>query len=120
MEFSYSQEQTALKETAGRLFSARFTDEFRKAFARDDQPYDRFLWARSLRPGFSAPPSAPRTGARVSGSPSLRSCSRSRAARSPRYRFLRHWCSGALPLQRFGTAAQQALLRQVVAGRAAA
>ena len=51
MEFSYSQEQTALKEAAGRLFSARFTDEFRKAFARDDQPFDRFLWSALAEAG---------------------------------------------------------------------
>ena len=116
MEFSYTQEQTALKEAAGRLFSARFTDEFRKAFARADQPYDRFLWSALAEAGILGTTIGTAHGGSGLGLTELALVLEEQGRTLAALPLFATLVLGALPLQRFGTAAQQALLPQVVAG----
>jgi alkylation response protein AidB-like acyl-CoA dehydrogenase len=116
MEFSYSQEQTALKETAGRLMSARFTDEFRKAFGREGQPYDRPLWSSLAEAGILGTTIDPSHGGSGLGLTELALVLEEQGRTLAAVPLFATLVLGALPLQRFGTAAQQALLPQVAAG----
>ena len=116
MEFSYSQEQTALKEVAGRLFSARFTDEFRKTFAREGQPYDALLWRALSEAGILGTTIGTQHGGSALGLTELALVLEEQGRTLAAVPLFATLVLGALPLQRFGTAAQQALLPRVVAG----
>src|SRR5580765_2627182 len=98
MDFSYTEEQSALRALAARLFGERFSDEFRKVFARQGEAYDRPLWAALAQAGILGTAIEARNGGAGLALTELA------------------LVLGALPLQRFGNAAQQALLPQVAAG----
>jgi 3-oxocholest-4-en-26-oyl-CoA dehydrogenase beta subunit len=54
MDFSYSEEQEAVRELAGRIFTERATHERLKAIeaaAEDEGPIDRELWAELAAAG---------------------------------------------------------------------
>src|SRR5580658_2393294 len=54
MDFSYSEEQEAVRELAGRIFTERATHERLKAIevaAADEGPFDRDLWAELANAG---------------------------------------------------------------------
>ncbi len=116
MDFKYSQEQTALKEAAARLFSARFTDEFRKAFAREGQPYDRALWAALAEAGILGTTIGTSQGGSGLGLTELALVLEEQGRTLAAVPLFATLVLGALPLQRFGTAAQRALLSRVAAG----
>ena len=51
MDFSYSEEQQALRQLSARLFADRFTDDYRRSFRRTGQPYDSVLWSALAHAG---------------------------------------------------------------------
>jgi 3-oxocholest-4-en-26-oyl-CoA dehydrogenase beta subunit len=116
MEFSYSEEQVALRELARRLLSERFTDEFRKSFARGGLDYDATLWGALAEAGVLG--TAIGTDQGGSGLGLIELClvleeqGRTLAA-VPAFATL---VLGALPLERFGNTSQRALLSQVARG----
>ena len=44
MDFSFSEDQTAIRDLASQIFSDRTTDEFLLSFDRNDDVYDDALW----------------------------------------------------------------------------
>src|SRR5580698_10294235 len=116
MHFSYSEEQTAMRELARRLFASRFTDEFRKTFARGGLNYDATLWAALAEAGVLGTAIGSDQGGSGLGLTELllvlEEQGRTLAA-VPAFATL---VLGALPLERFGNTAQRALLSGVARG----
>jgi alkylation response protein AidB-like acyl-CoA dehydrogenase len=116
MDFSYSEEQTALRELARRVFAERFTDEFRKTFARGGLNYDATLWAALAEAGVLGTAIGSDQGGSGLGLTELllvlEEQGRTLAA-VPAFATL---VLGALPLERFGNTAQRALLSGVARG----
>ena len=116
MEFGYSGEQQALRELAGRLLSGRFTDEYRKVFAREGRPYDATLWAALAEAGVLGTAIAPEHGGSGLGLTELGLLLEEQGRALAAVPILATLVLGALPLQRFGSPAQRALLKAVAAG----
>ena len=116
MDFSYSEEQESLKSLAARLFATRFTDEFRKQFRRSGEPYDSMLWAQLANAGLLGTTLAPEHGGSGLGFTELCLLLEEQGRTLASVPLFATLVLGALPLQRFGTPAQQALLRGVAAG----
>jgi alkylation response protein AidB-like acyl-CoA dehydrogenase len=116
MDFSYSEEQTALRDLARRLFAERFTDEFRKTFARGGLNYDATLWGALAEAGVLGTAIGADQGGSGLGLTELllvlEEQGRTLAA-VPTFATL---VLGALPLERFGNTTQRALLSQVARG----
>jgi alkylation response protein AidB-like acyl-CoA dehydrogenase len=51
MDFSFSEDQTAIRDLAAQIFTDRTTDEFMLAFSRNQQTYDNELWATLAEQG---------------------------------------------------------------------
>ena len=65
MNFSYNEDQLAIRELAYQIFTDRATDEFMLGFSRTDQTYDEELWqtlAQQGLLGISAPESVGGSG----------------------------------------------------------
>jgi alkylation response protein AidB-like acyl-CoA dehydrogenase len=116
MDFSYSEEQTALRELARRVFAERFTDEFRKTFARGGLNYDATLWAALAEAGVLGTAIGSDQGGSGLGLTELLLVLEEQGrmlAAVPAFATL---VLGALPLERFGNTAQRALLSGVARG----
>jgi len=116
MDFSYTEEQSALRALAARLFGERFSDEYRKVFARQGEAYDRPLWAALAQAGILGTPIEARHGGSGLALTELALVLEEQGRTLAAVPLLATLVLGALPLQRFGNAAQQALLPQVAAG----
>ena len=116
MDFSYSEEQRALRELARRLFAERFTDEFRKSFARGDQPFDAVLWAALAEAGVLGTAIEAAQGGSGLGLTELALVLEEQGRTLAAVPVFATLVLGALPLQRFGSSAQRLLLRGVAAG----
>jgi 3-oxocholest-4-en-26-oyl-CoA dehydrogenase beta subunit len=117
MDFSYSEEQLALRELARRLLAERFTDEYRKTFARAGLPYDRVLWAALAEAGILGTAIGAREGGSGLGLTELALVLEEQGRSLAALPLLATLVMGALPLQRFGSALQRQLLPQVAAGQ---
>jgi alkylation response protein AidB-like acyl-CoA dehydrogenase len=117
MDFHYSEEQRALKELAGRLFAQRFTDEHRKLFRRGGDAYDATLWAALAESGVLGTAIASAQGGSDLGLTELCLVLEEQGRTLAALPLLASLVLGALPLQKFGNPAQQALLEEVGAGR---
>jgi len=117
MDFHYSEEQCALKELAGRLFAQRFTDEHRKLFRRGGDAYDATLWAALAESGVLGTAIASAQGGSDLGLTELCLVLEEQGRTLAALPLLASLVLGALPLQKFGNPAQQALLGEVAAGR---
>jgi len=115
MEFSYSDEQRALRELAARIFDARCSDEQRKRFARSGQAFDAALWRALATAGLLGTAIAAPTGAGL-GLTELCILLEEQGRTLARAPLLATLVLGALPLTRFGSDAQRAHLKKVVAG----
>ncbi len=51
MDFSFSEDQTAIRDLANQIFSDRTTDEFLLSFDRNDDVYDDVLWTTLAEQG---------------------------------------------------------------------
>ena len=116
MNFSYSAEQRALRELAARLLAGRFTDEYRRQFVRSAEPYDRALWTQLAESGLLGTAVAEDLGGSGLGLTELGLVLEEQGRTLAALPLGPTLALGALPLQRFGTPAQRALLREVLTG----
>jgi 3-oxocholest-4-en-26-oyl-CoA dehydrogenase beta subunit len=110
MDFEYSEEQEAVRELAGRIFTERATHERLKALeaaAGDDGPFDRELWAELASSGLLGIHLGEDVGG--AGLDFVAACLVLEAAgRTAAYvPVVETMVYGALPIDRFGTAAQR-------------
>jgi alkylation response protein AidB-like acyl-CoA dehydrogenase len=116
VDFSYSQEQRDLRDVAARMFSQRFTDEHRKAFARSGEPYDATLWAACADAGLLGAAIGGAYGGSGLGISEVCLMLEEQGRTLAALPLCETLLLGALPLERFGNAAQREWLREVVAG----
>jgi len=116
MDFSYTEEQAALRELAGRLFAERFTDEFRKTFARGGLNYDATLWSALAEAGVLGTAIGTDQGGSGLGLTELALVLEEQGRTLAALPLLATLVLGALPLERFGSTTQRALLSQVARG----
>ena len=65
MEFSFNDDQNAIRDLAAQIFGDRATDEFMLDFSRTDETYDAVLWQTRAEQGLlgvAVPESAGGTG----------------------------------------------------------
>jgi 3-oxocholest-4-en-26-oyl-CoA dehydrogenase beta subunit len=115
MEFSYSDEQRALRELAARLFDARFSDQQRKDFVRSARAFDDVLWRNLAAAGLMGTAVAAPLGAGL-GLTELCILLEEQGRTLSTVPLLSTLVLGALPLERFGNDVQRASLEDVVAG----
>ncbi len=116
MDFSYTEEQVALRELARRLFAERFTDEFRKAFARGGLNYDATLWGALAESGVLGTAIGADHGGSGLGLTELALVLEEQGRTLAAVPLLATLVLGALPVERFGSPSQQELLSQVSRG----
>ncbi len=117
MDFRYSEEQQSLRRLAGRILGDRFTDEGRREFSRSGQPYDPPLWATLARAGLLGTAIAEEHGGSGLGLTELCLLLEEQGRTLAVAPLLATLVLGAMPVQKFGSAAQRAaLLPRVVSG----
>lgn len=107
MDFSFSDDQNAIRDLAYQIFTDRATDEFMLAFSRGDETYDDALWqtlAEQGLLGIAVPESAGGTGLGLVELCLILEEQGRRVAPIPLYASL---VLGGLPLAQFGSEAQQ-------------
>ncbi|HEY3843486.1 MAG TPA: acyl-CoA dehydrogenase family protein [Acidimicrobiales bacterium] len=111
MDFTYSEEQDAVRDLAGRIFTERVTHERLKAIetaAADEGPFDRELWSELAKAGLLGIALAEDVGG--SGLDFVAACLVIEAAgRTAAYvPVVETMIYGAAPIERFGTPDQRA------------
>ena len=107
MDFSFDDDQLAIRELAYQIFTDRATDEFLLNFSRTDDTYDEELWqtlAQQGLLGISAPESVGGSGLGFTELCLILEEQGRRVAPVPLYASL---VLGGLPIQQFGTPEQQ-------------
>jgi 3-oxocholest-4-en-26-oyl-CoA dehydrogenase beta subunit len=117
MDFSYTQEQKDLRDVAARMLSQRFTDEFRKSFSRGSEPFDAALWTSFADAGLLGACIGTEYGGSGLGLTELCLMLEEQGRTLASIPLLETLVLGAMPLERFGSAAHRERLRQVVAGK---
>ena len=119
MEFSYREEQQSLRQLAAQILGDRFTDDFRREFSRSGEPYDRQLWATLAQAGLLGTAIGEEHGGTGPGLTELCFLLEEQGRTLAAVPLLATLVLGALPVQKFGSAAQcAALLPRVVSGEA--
>ena len=119
MEFSYREEQQSLRQLAAQILGDRFTDDFRREFSRSGEPYDRQLWATLAQAGLLGTAIGEEHGGTGLGLTELCFLLEEQGRTLAAVPLLATLVLGALPVQKFGSAAQcAALLPRVVSGEA--
>jgi len=117
MDFSFNEEQTAIRELARRIFADRAGDELLLEFSRGDLTYDEGLWrvlAEQGLLGIAVPESAGGSGLGLTELCLVLEEQGRRVAPAPLYASL---VLGALPIAEFGSEAQRKRwLEPLVAG----
>lgn len=118
MDFSFTEEQTAIQDLARRIISDRATDERVKQLADDPAWYDDDLWAELAGASLLGVALAEEHGGGGFGMTELAGlCEEVGRCIAP-LPVLSTLVMGALPLQEFGSAEQKKVLPEVAAGRA--
>lgn len=107
MDFSFTEDQNAIRDLAQQIFSDRATDEFLLEFSRTDNTYDDSLWtvlAEQGLLGIAIPESAGGTGLGLTELCMVLEEQGRRVAPIPLYASL---VLGGLPILEFGSADQQ-------------
>lgn len=107
MDFSFSEDQIAVRDLAHQIFTDRTTDEFMLAFDKTDQTYDEALWATLAEQGLlglSIPEAFGGTGLGFTELCLVLEEQGRRISPLPLYSSL---VLGALPIAEFGTDAQK-------------
>jgi alkylation response protein AidB-like acyl-CoA dehydrogenase len=108
MDFSFSEDQLAIRELAYQIFTDRTTDEFLLAFSRTDATYDDELWKTLAEQGLlgvAVPESAGGTGL---GLVELCQVLEEQGRRVAPVPLISNLVLGGLPLTEFGNEQQQA------------
>ncbi len=116
MDFSYSPEQEGLRELAARLLGEHAGDDARRAFARSGRTWDEALWRRLAAAGLLAIAIDEEQGGAGLGLTELGLLLEVHGRTLAAVPLFATLVLAALPLQRFGTQAQRALLAQVGQG----
>jgi 3-oxocholest-4-en-26-oyl-CoA dehydrogenase beta subunit len=116
VDFSYSDEQLALRQLAARLFAERSADESRKSFARSGAAYDASLWSSLADAGLLGTAIGTRHGGSGLGLTELALLLEQQGRALAAVPLLPTLVLGALALEKFGSAVQQALLPGVASG----
>ncbi len=116
MDFSYTQEQSDLRDTAARMLSQRFTDEFAKSFGRSGTAFDAPLWSSFAAAGLLGTAIGAGYGGSGLGLTELCLMLEEQGRTLAVIPLLEALVLGAMPLERFGRAHHHELLRRVAAG----
>jgi 3-oxocholest-4-en-26-oyl-CoA dehydrogenase beta subunit len=116
MDFSYTQEQRDLRDTAARMLTQRFTDEFRKSFCRGTEAYDATLWASFAAGGLLGAGIGAEYGGSGLGLTELCLMLEEQGRTLAAMPLLETLVLGAMPLERFGNGAHRELLRRIASG----
>ncbi|MBS0377555.1 MAG: acyl-CoA dehydrogenase family protein [Proteobacteria bacterium] len=116
MDFSYSPEQQGLRELATRLLGEHAGDDARRAFARSGRTWDEGLWGKLADAGLLAIAIDDAQGGAGLGLTELGLLLEAHGRSLASVPLFAALVLGALPLQRFGTGEQRALLSQVGRG----
>ena len=116
MDFSYTQEQRDLRDTAARILTQRFTDEFRKSFSRGSEALDAPLWSAFATAGLLGAAIGTGCGGSGLGLTELCLMLEEQGRTLAVIPLLETLVLGALPLERFGRTHHRELLRQVAEG----
>ena len=116
MDFSYTQEQRDLRDTAARMLTQRFSDEFRKSFNRGGEPFDAPLWSAFSSAGLLGAAIGTGYGGSALGLTELCLMLEEQGRTLAVMPLLETLVLGAMPLERFGRTHHRELLRQVADG----
>jgi alkylation response protein AidB-like acyl-CoA dehydrogenase len=116
VDFSYTQEQRDLRDTAARMLTQRFTDEFRKRFSRGSEALDAPLWSAFATAGLLGAGIGAGYGGSGLGLTELCLMLEEQGRTLAVIPLLETLVLGALPLERFGRTHHRELLHQVAAG----
>lgn len=119
MNFSFSEDQLAIKELVEKMMADRVTDEFWRDFAGSDAPYDTELWSLLAEAGMLGMALPEACGGSDMGLVELCLLLQAQGRFLAPVPLLSTLVAGALPLAKFGSdAQQQAYLPNVVSGEA--
>ncbi len=117
MDFSFSEDQTAIRDLANQIFSDRTTDEFLLKFDRNDDVYDDALWATLAEQGILGISIAGEFGGTELGFTELCLILEEQGRRLSPVPLFSNLVLGALPIGEFGTVEQkQKYLASLAAG----
>ena len=117
MDFSFSEDQTAIRDLANQIFSDRTTDEFLLKFDRSDDVYDDALWATLAEQGLLGITIAEEFGGTNLDFAELCLILEEQGRRLSPVPLFSNLVLGALPIGEFGTAVQkQKYLAALAAG----
>jgi len=117
MDFSFSEDQTAIRDLANQIFSDHTTDEFLLKFDRNEDVYDDALWATLAEQGILGITIAEDFGGTDLGFTELCLILEEQGRRLSPIPLYSNLVLGALPIGEFGTAGQkQKYLAGLVAG----
>lgn len=117
MDFNYREEQQGLRQLAAQILGDRVTDDFRRNFSRSGEPYDQPLWAMLAQAGLLGTAIAEEHGGTGLGLTELCLVLEEQGRTLAPVPLLATLVLGALPIQKFGSAALRAsLLPRVASG----
>ena len=117
MDFSFSEDQTAIRDLANQIFSDRTTDEFLLKFDRNEDVYDDALWATLAEQGLLGITIAEEFGGTNLDFAELCLILEEQGRRLSPVPLFSNLVLGALPIGEFGTAVQmQKYLATLAAG----
>ena len=106
MDFSFTEDQIAIRDLAAQIFTDRASDEFLLDFSRNDETYDETLWNTLAEQGLLAITLPEAVGGSALGFVELCNAEEQGRRVAPTPLFSKH-DFGALPSMEFGTDAQQ-------------
>ena len=107
MDFSFSEDQTAIRDLASQIFSDRTTDEFLLSFDRNDDVYDDALWTTLAEQGLLGITIEEEFGGTGLGFTELCLILEEQGRRVSPIPLYSSLVLGVLPISEFGTAAQK-------------
>ncbi|OJU18973.1 MULTISPECIES: acyl-CoA dehydrogenase family protein [unclassified Sphingomonas] len=118
MDFALTEDQASLRDLAAQILSDNSNDDSLRAFAKDDRPYDAALWQTLAEAGLLGVAVPEAHGGLGQGMIELGLLLEEQGRTLAPLPLHATLVTGALPIAAFGSAAQQAILPRVAAGKA--
>jgi len=118
MDFALTEDQASLRDLAAQVLSDNSNDDSLRAFAKDDRPYDAALWQTLAEAGLLGVAVPEAHGGLGQGMIELGLLLEEQGRTLAPLPLHATLVTGALPIAAFGSAAQQAILPRVAAGKA--
>ena len=118
MDFALTEDQASLRDLAAQVLSDNSNDDSLRAFAKDDRPYDAALWQALAEAGLLGVAVPEAHGGLGQGMIELGLLLEEQGRTLAPLPLHATLVTGALPIAAFGSAAQQAILPRVTAGKA--